>query len=160
MQKFPLCVDNINLHFLQSTPHELGKYGKYTVIQKERHEENIVPWISQLSSVITSLEYKQSSNGKAVSAGYEQTVGFVNGDLLCRAPSCFSITQEFGTRTGPAVILALILENKGFNWGNHEFAYLTSYAFQPKRLSWRRTTLRGGMETINAATQFKLSPTQ
>ena len=135
----------------------LGKYGKYTVIQKERPE---IPWISQLSTMIKGLEYKQASNGKAVNAGYEQTVGFVNGDVLCSAPSCYSITQEFGTRPGPAVVLALILENKGFNWGNHEFAYLTSNAFQPQRLSWRRTTLRGGMETLHAATQFKLSPTQ
>jgi hypothetical protein len=137
----------------------LGKYGKYTVIQKERPENN-VPWISQLSSVIRGLEYKQANNGKAVSAGYEQTIGFVNGDLLCPSPSCFSITQEFGSRSGVAVVLALILENKGFNWGNYEFAYLTSNAFQPQRLSWRRTTLRGGMETLHAATQFKLSPTQ
>ena len=127
------------------------------MIQKERPE---IPWIAQLSSVIKGLEYKQASNGKAVSAGYEQTVGFVNGDLLCSAPSCYSITQEFGTRPGPAVVLALILENKGYNWGSHEFAYLTSNAFQPQRLSWRRTTLRGGMETLHATTQFKLSPTQ
>ncbi len=131
----------------------LGKYGSYTLIEKEIPDNNL--WTSQLNTLITSLEEKQASSSKAVSSGYEKTIGFINGDVLCPSPTCFSVTQEFGTRPGVAVILGLILENKGFNEGKREFAYLTSNAFQPQRLSWRRTTLRGGNEMLLAALKFQ-----
>lgn len=131
----------------------LGKYGSYTLIEKEIPDSTL--WTSQLNSVIASLVEKQASSSKAVSSGYEQTIGFVNGDVLCPSPRCFAVSQEFGTRPGVIVILALILENKGFNEGKHEFAYLTSNAFQPQRLSWRRTTLRGGNEMLLTALNFQ-----
>ena len=131
----------------------LGKYGSYTLIEKETPENN--SWISQLNSVVAGLEEKQASSSKAVSSGYEQTVGFINGDILCPPPSCFAVSQEFGTRPGVAVALSLLLENKGFHWGKNEFAYLSSNAFQPQRLSWRRVALRGGSELLLAALKFQ-----
>jgi hypothetical protein len=132
----------------------LGKYGSYTLIEKEIPDKTM-SWRSQLNTLITSLEETQASSSKAVSSGYEQTVGFINGEVLCPSPSCFAVSQEFGTRPGVAVILGLILENKGFHGGKREFAYLTSNAFQPQRLSWRRTTLRGGTEMLLAALKFQ-----
>lgn len=133
----------------------LGKYGSWTSLSKNSITDNCGSWTSQLNSLITSLEEKQASNRRAVNSGYEHTVGFVNGNLFCPFPSCFAITQEFGTRPGLAVILALVLENKGFNWGKSEFAFLTSNAFQPQRLSWRRSTLRGGTEILQTAINFR-----
>ena len=131
----------------------LGKYGSYALIEKETPENNL--WISQLNRLVKGLEEKQASSSKAVSSGYEQTVGFINGDVLCAPPSCFAVSQEFGTRPGVAVILSLVLENKGFHWGKNEFAYLTSNAFQPQRLSWRRVALRGGSELLLASLKFQ-----
>jgi len=131
----------------------LGKYGSYTsLIKKEVTDNNL--WTSQLNTLVAGLEEKQASNSKAVSSGYEQTVGFINGDVLCPPPACFAVSQEFGTRPGVAVILSLVLENKGFNWSKSEYAYLTSNAFQPQRLSWRRIALRGGSEMLLAALKF------
>ncbi|KAK1747373.1 hypothetical protein QTG54_001336 [Skeletonema marinoi] len=132
----------------------LGKYGSYTsLIKKEVTDNNL--WTSQLNTLVADLEEKQASNSKAVSSGYEQTVGFINGDVLCPPPACFAVSQEFGTRPGVAVILSLVLENKFFNWGKSEYAYLTSNAFQPRRLSWRRIALRGGSEMLLAALKFQ-----
>lgn len=131
----------------------LGKFGSYALLRKETTEKNL--WTSQLNTLVAGLEEKQASSSKAVSSGYEQTVGFINGSVLCPPPSCHAITQEFGTRPGVAVVLSLILENKGFNWGKGEFAYLTSNTFQPQRLSWRRTALRGGSEMLLAALKFQ-----
>lgn len=131
----------------------LGKFGAYALLRKEKTESNL--WTSQLNTLVAGFEEKQASSSKAVSSGYEQTVGFINGGVLCPPPSCYAITQEFGTRPGVAVVLSLVLENKGFNWGKGEFAYLTSNAFQPQRLSWRRTALRGGSEMLLAALKFQ-----
>ncbi len=131
----------------------LGKFGSYALLRKETPENSV--WTSQLNTLVAGLEQKQASSSKAVSSGYEQTVGFINGGVLCPPPSCFTITQEFGTRPGVAVVLSLVLENKGFNWGKGEFAYLTSNAFQPQRLSWRRIALRGGSEMLQAALKFQ-----
>mmetsp|Transcript_27504 Transcript_27504/g.39393 ORF Transcript_27504/g.39393 Transcript_27504/m.39393 type:complete len:490 (-) Transcript_27504:68-1537(-) len=131
----------------------LGKFGSYALLRKETTENNL--WTLQLNTFVAGLEEKQASSSKAVSSGYEETVGFINGGVLCPPPSCFAITQEFGTIPGVAVVLSLVLENKGFNWGKGEFAYLTSNAFQPQRLSWRRTALRGGSEMLRAALKFQ-----
>ena len=83
-----------------------------------------------------------------MSAGYEDTRGFVNDDILCPQSKCFGLTQEFGTRPGLAVAIALILENKAFHTGGN-FNYLTSWAFYPQRLTWRRRVVSGGMELLH-----------
>ena len=151
---FALGSDNAKSRVFWIDVHTgLGSYGAYTLIEKELPKDDL--WSFQLNKEVAMLEEKQASSSKAVSSGYEQTVGFVNGEVLCPPAHCFTVTQEFGTRPGVAVILALILENKGFQWGKREFAYLTSNAFQPQRLSWRRMCLKGGRDMLLTALNFQ-----
>jgi len=118
----------------------LGKYGEYTILNKSTGSE----FTSKLNSLL-----KRESNDASVSSGYDQSVGFISGDVLCPLPNCRGLVQEFGTRPGVAVAVALIMENMGYNTGRR-YNHLTSFAFNPTRLSWRRKALRGGMEMIHA----------
>ena len=106
----------------------LGKYGEYTILNKSTGSG----FTSKLNSLL-----KRESNDASVSSGYDKSVGFIAGDVLCPLPNCYGLVQEFGTRPGVAVAVALIME-------------LTSFAFNPMRLSWRRKALRGGMDMIHA----------
>jgi len=118
----------------------LGKYGEYSILNKNTGSE----FISKLNSLL-----KRESNDASVSSGYDQSVGFIAGDVLCPLPNCYGLVQEFGTRPGVAVAVALILENMGYNTGRR-YNHMTSFAFNPTRLSWRRKALRGGMDMIHA----------
>ena len=118
----------------------LGKYGEYSILNKNSGSK----FISKLNSLL-----KRESNDASVSSGYDQSVGFIAGDVLYPLPNCHGLVQEFGTRPGVAVAVALIMENMGYNTGRR-YNHLTSWAFNPMRLSWRRKALRGGMDMIHA----------
>lgn len=134
-------TDNSNRKTILIDVHTgLGKYGEYSILNKNTGSE----FISKLNSLL-----KRESNDASVSSGYDQSVGFIAGDVLCSLPNCYGLVQEFGTRPGVAVAVALIMENMGYNTGRR-YNHFTSWAFNPMRLSWRRKTLRGGMEMIHA----------
>ena len=134
-------TDNSNSKTILIDVHTgLGKYGEYSILNKSTGSE----FTSKLNSLL-----KRESNDASVSKGYDQSVGFIAGDVLCPLPNCYGLVQEFGTRPGVAVAVALILENMGYNTGRR-YNHLTSFAFNPMRLSWRRKALRGGMEMIHA----------
>lgn len=135
----------------------LGKYGDYSILRaggNDRGDDSVSSnWISKFSSLLDN----QSNNDPSVSSGYDQTTGFINGPILCPPPNCFSMSQEFGTRPSVAVAMALILENKGQHdsaSGGRRYGHLTSWAFYPMRLSWRRKALRGGMDMLRLALNF------
>ena len=137
----------------------LGEYGKYSVLTK-RGNDNTPSWISKFNSL---LERKQMGYGKSkdasVNAGYDQTKGFIYDDILCPPPNCNGFAQEFGTRPGIAVAVSLIVENMGYHNSvvagrSRKYSHLTSWAFYPQRLSWRRETLRGGMQMIHTILDF------
>ena len=65
-----------------------------------------------------------------------------------------NVTQEFGTRPSVGVAVALILENKGYHTVGRKYGHLTSWAFYPQRLSWRKKALRGGMDMLHASIGF------
>jgi hypothetical protein len=46
--------------------------------------------------------------------------------------------------------MAMVLENKRSNVGKRDFAFATSWAFNPPRLSWRRQALAGGIDALHA----------
>jgi len=56
--------------------------------------------------------------------------------------------------SGIGVAVALILENKAYNSRERKYGHLTSWAFNPQRLSWRRKSLRGGMDMLHAMMDF------
>ena len=99
------------------------------------------------------------SGDSGVSSGYDRTMGFINDKILCPSPFCMGITQEFGTRPGIGVAVALIMENAGHHSpassGRRRACadYLT-WAFYPHRNSWRRKTMRGGIEMLHAILNF------
>ena len=143
----------------------LGKYGEYSILTTaamEDHSSCPSPnnsWITKFNSHLhqQNMGYGQSSDSASVSAGYEQTKGFMNGSILCPPPYCSSLTQEFGTRPSIGVIVALILENLGYQTSGKEgrtYGHFLTWAFNPQRLSWRRKALRGGMEMIHAGIEF------
>jgi len=133
----------------------LGKYGKFKAMGFDFEAANDSPkqsnWRSKFADLLrhSHLVLGESSDD-GVSEGYDLTMGFVNDRVLCPPPNCFSITQEFGTRPGVAVALALILENKSHQIGSREFSVISSWAFYPQRLSWRRKTLRGGIKMLSS----------
>lgn len=139
----------------------LGKYGEYSALVKnvgEQHpsggsEKN--DWASRFASLLEKkgMGYGKSSD-QAVSSGYDESLGFVTDQILCPPPHCFALNQEFGTRPGISVAVAYILENKGHHSTGTKYNHLTSWAFYPQRLSWRRKALRGGMEMLNAGLTF------
>ena len=139
----------------------LGGYGKYSVLTKRSSDDNIPSWTSKFNSL---LERKQMGYGKSkdasVNAGYDQTKGFIVDDILCSPPNCHGFAQEFGTRPGIAVAVSLIVENMGYHnsvvsgRSRGKYSHLTSWAFYPQRLSWRRETLRGGMQMIHTVLDF------
>mmetsp|Transcript_20734 Transcript_20734/g.43668 ORF Transcript_20734/g.43668 Transcript_20734/m.43668 type:complete len:556 (-) Transcript_20734:86-1753(-) len=138
----------------------LGKFGDYSALIKGSGNRDGSPsskdvWSDKFTSLLgrAGMGFGQSYDA-SVSAGYDQTVGFLSDSILCPPPHCFSIVQEFGTRPGIAVAASMILENKGFNSKEGKYNHLTSWAFYPQRLSWRRKTLRGGMDMLNAALGF------
>ena len=136
----------------------LGEYGNYRMLGKDSipaKDSSEISWISKLTLLLgdSRLKHGQSS-GDGVSEGYDQTQGFVNDIFLCPPPHCFSYTQEFGTRPGVGVAIAMILENKGSYVGGREFGSLSSWAFYPQRLSWRRKTLRGGIDMLDKILDF------
>ncbi len=49
-------------------------------------------WMSEFTSLIegNGMGYSQSGNA-GVSAGYDRTVGFPNGEVLCPLPCCMGI---------------------------------------------------------------------
>ena len=57
-------------------------------------------------------------------------------------------------KTGVGVAIALALENKWYNSRERKYGHLTSWAFNPRRLSWRTSALRGGIGLLNAAVDF------
>ena len=61
----------------------------------------------------------------------------------------FGFTQEFGTRPGPLVGLATVLENREVQIGRRMGAGLAEFAFNPMRSSWRRLVLQGGKDVMN-----------
>ena len=61
----------------------------------------------------------------------------------------FGFTQEFGTRPGPLVGLATVLENREMQIGRRMGAGLAEFAFNPMRSSWRRLVLQGGKDVMN-----------
>jgi hypothetical protein len=117
-------------------------------------------WMSKLTALLERqhMGYGQSSNSDSVSAGYDQTQGFITDSILCPPPYCNGITQEFGTRPSIGVIVALVLENMGYHTagerGSAHYGHFLTWAFNPQRLTWRRKTLRGGMEMLHTALQF------
>ena len=121
-----------------------------TDITDETSIESKPEWVQKLTARLNDSFATQTSS-KDVSTGYEQTRGFVNGLVLCPLPNCFAKTQEFGTRKGVFVGMAMVLENKGYSTGKYDFAFSTSWAFNPHRLSWRRKSLKGGIEMLHAA---------
>ncbi|KAL7540301.1 hypothetical protein ACHAXR_010016 [Thalassiosira sp. AJA248-18] len=137
----------------------LGKYAEYSILVKgdggdisSQPTGQLHTWASKFTSLLE--ESGMSSNDESVSAGYDQTIGFINDSILCPPPNCFPLTQEFGTRPGPAIAVALILENMGYHSAGRKYGHLTSWAFYPQRLSWRRKTLQGGMEMLHASLDF------
>ena len=126
----------------------LGKYGEYTMLSS-RQKESPPEWVQ--SRLLSS--HNDDVQNQQVSQGYDATLGFVNGPTLCPPPNCYARTQEFGTRPGILVGLAMVLENKGRFMGE-DFSFVTSWAFYPRRLSWRRKALRGGMSVLKAALDF------
>ena len=151
----------------------LGKYGEYSIltrngmssaVSKEEEEPSCSShnnsWMSKLTALLERqhMGYGQSSNSDSVSAGYDQTQGFITDSILCPPPYCNGITQEFGTRPSIGVIVALVLENMGYHTagerGSAHYGHFLTWAFNPQRLSWRRKTLRGGMEMLHTALQF------
>lgn len=154
----------------------LGKYGEYSILtrhgmssveSKEEEEgqsscssHNNDSWMTKFTSLLErqQMGYGQSSSSASVSAGYEQTQGFITDSILCPPPYCNGITQEFGTRPSIGVIVALVLENMGYHTagerGRTPYGHFLTWAFNPQRLSWRRKTLRGGMEMLHTALQF------
>lgn len=139
----------------------LGKYGDYSVLTKgdsRCNNEEACTWITEFTTLLEGSQMGYGQSGDAgVSAGYDETYGFITDDILCPSPHCFAITQEFGTRPGVGVAVALIMENKGHNsvGGIRKYyGHLTSWAFNPQRLSWRRKALRGGMDMLHASLEF------
>lgn len=134
----------------------LGKYGKFALLSAgtkyANASKNDPPdWVRKLTQRITKSQNTDKSSDKGVSEGYNLTRGFINSQLICRPPNCFANTQEFGTRPGILVGMAMVLENKGHSIGTNNFAFATSWAFNPKRLSWRRKTMTGGIEMLYTA---------
>ncbi|KAL3798275.1 hypothetical protein HJC23_000189 [Cyclotella cryptica] len=139
----------------------LGRYGEYSMLSSGRPknaeaEDNASKpeWVRRLATLLRDSMGMDKSANDRVSKGYEVTRGFVNGEELCPLPHCFSKTQEFGTRPGVMVGMCMVLENKGYQVGGRDFAFSTSWAFNPRRLSWRRKTLRGGVEMLQRAFNF------
>jgi hypothetical protein len=116
-------------------------------------------WVQKLSKQFSMSRNTIESSDKEVSAGYDLTRGFVNGQLLCPIPNCFAKTQEFGTRPGIFVGIAMVLENISSNVGKRDFAFATSWAFNPRRLSWRRQVLAGGIDALHAVVDIYLVET-
>jgi hypothetical protein len=133
----------------------LGKYGEYALLSTGSRVAGEVPsWVQTLTTHLGKTLNTGESTNNAVSSGYDQTLGFVNGPTLCPPPNCFAITQEFGTRNGVLVGLSMVLENKGYQVGNGEYGFSTSWAFCPRRLGWRRRVLRGGMQMLRGTLDF------
>ncbi|KAL9182926.1 hypothetical protein ACHAXT_004205 [Thalassiosira profunda] len=144
----------------------LGRFGDYTTLMKgnwgkgmsdegSRDSDAKHAWIATFQSRLAAAGMGQgASYDPGVSAGYDASIGFVTDAVLCPPPMCLGLNQEFGTRPGAAMAVALIVENSGFNSPPRRYGALTSWAFYPKRLSWRRKTLRGGMEMLRAALDF------
>ncbi|KAL7533398.1 hypothetical protein ACHAWF_004481 [Thalassiosira exigua] len=147
----------------------LGKFGDYSILVKGDNIGSTGPdesagspprendWASKFAARLEGSGMGYGASGDAgVSAGYDQTSGFVTDAQMCPPPRCFAATQEFGTRPGVAVAIALVLENRGRRPGSSErgYGHLTSWAFYPRRLSWRMKTLRGGMDMLRAALDF------
>lgn len=134
----------------------LGTYGEFSMLSTgskltdESSPKSEPAWIKRITARLNDSFATQNSS-KDVSTGYDQTRGFVNGPVLCPLPNCFAKTQEFGTRPGVFVGMAMVLENKGYNTGKYDFAFSTSWAFNPYRLSWRRNSLKGGIEMLHVA---------
>jgi hypothetical protein len=138
----------------------LGKYGEFAMLSAGSKSPDVrsnisePKWAQKLTTQLgNSLLFKESSS-QDVSEGYDLTRGFVNGQILCPIPNCFAKTQEFGTRPGIFVGMSMVLENKSYNTGRRDFAFATSWAFNPRRLSWRQKTLRGGIELLHAVMDF------
>lgn len=140
----------------------LGKYGDYSILTKggpssdtasEYSEEYAWRFKFRLLLEKSQMGLGKSSE-KSVSEGYDEAKGFITDSVLCPDPYCYSMTQEFGTRPGVGVAVALILENKGHHAVGRKYSHLTSWAFYPQRLSWRRKALRGGMELLHAGIEF------
>lgn len=129
----------------------LGKYGKYTMLSAGP-KESPLEWVATLKNRLPR-NLNDDSQNQQVSQGYDSTLGFMNGPTLCPPPNCHAQTQEFGTRHGILVGWAMVLENKGRFIGE-DFSFLTSWAFYPRRLSWRRKALRGGIKVLKAALDF------
>ncbi|KAL7488896.1 hypothetical protein ACHAW6_014492 [Cyclotella cf. meneghiniana] len=136
----------------------LGKYGEYSMLSSGRPTNpeagvnaSEPEWVRKLATQLNDALSTDKSGNDGVSKGYEETRGFVNGRELCPLPHCYSVTQEFGTRPGVFVGMCMVVENKGYQAGQREFAFTTSWAFNPRRLSWRRSTLRGGIDLLHAA---------
>ena len=153
----------------------LGKYGEYSiltrdgmaaalVVEDEKKEQSSCSshnssWMAEFTSLLEQrrMGYGHSSLSASVSAGYEQTQGFMNDSILCPPPFCNGITQEFGTRPSICVIVALILENMGYHTsrnGGRTYGHFLTWAFNPQRLSWRTKSLRGGMDMLHTALEF------
>ncbi len=157
----------------------LGGYGRYSVLTNGKDDEDDddvgdgraggggggdrsrAAWMTELASLLegAGMGYGRSAN-PGVSSGYDATRGFLNGDVLCPPPRCVGVTQEFGTRPGLAVAAALVLENAGYHHsggdggGRRAHADYLTWAFYPQRLSWRRMTLRGGVDMLHAILGF------
>ena len=150
----------------------LGGYGRYSVLTKSNDDEERSgagggderprpAWMTEFASLLegAGMGYGRSAD-PGVSSGYDATRGFLNGDVLCPPPRCAGVTQEFGTRPGMGVAVALILENAGYHHsgdaggGRRAHADYLTWAFYPQRLSWRRMTLRGGIDMLHAILNF------
>ena len=141
----------------------LGRYGRYSLLTKNGDElggggKQPHAWMSEFMSLLerNGMGYGQSGD-TGVSSGYDSTMGFINDKILCPSPRCMGVTQEFGTRPGIGVAVALIMENMGHHSsasGRRSYADYLTWAFYPQRNSWRRKTLRGGIEMLHAILNF------
>ena len=133
----------------------LGGYGRYSVLTAGGGDERPrATWMTEFASLLEGAGMGHGSSAPGVSSGYDATRGFLNGDVLCPPPRCAGVTQEFGTRPGVVVAMALILENAGYHHsgdggGRRAHANYLTWAFYPQRLSWRRMTLCGGINMLH-----------
>eukprot|EP00392_Amoebophrya_sp_AT5.2_P019193 g19939.t1 len=130
------------------------------------------------SSSEDESEPLETSFTDEVSEGYDQTLGTITGPALCpndhgssspgdtgskRAISCLGVVQEFGTRPGPFVALALIMEHRQWSLGRGSRrpaggdSWWLRSAFNPQRWSWRDKVLRGGDRLLKRVLRFELS---
>jgi len=122
----------------------LGKFAEYSLLVKGDTSQRPL-WAKEILSILANSQMGYGVSRDAdVSEGYDQTKGFVYGELLCPLSKCLALPQEFGTHPTFAVATALILENSNRERYNH----LTNAAFNPLSLSWRHKSIVGGMEVL------------